>query len=142
MKSARSPLEQVIRRMTELEKTNHPNSSKVSSKDCYMQISSRKKDSCFVLKNGDFGFVQNKSERGIECDVIKAQHTQNLFINPLQSKDYLNIAFIKQVYFNNRKQRKWLDRKVLEQMVVLLPQNEGYALFPLLHGVENQCKYI
>ena len=130
VKSAHNPVVQVGKRIRELEKAN----TRISCNKQRTYISSRMRDSCFLLRNNEYAFVKEKQEKGFVCDVLKEQYTQSFFKKPCDSK-MLNIVYIKNLRDNTR--RKLLERKDLRRKVICLDYNQGYVLFPMLHEVET-----
>lgn len=132
LKSAHNPIAQVTKRIQEAENTGRL----VSSVPRACAISTNCKDSCFLLANNDYAFVKERRPDGhFVCDVIKFEHTENFYTSPCNSK-ILNIVYTSEQNLRRRKRRKLIERHDLQHKVVNLPHNDGYVLFPVLHGAE------
>ena len=110
MRSGRSPLEQVTRRLAELDHSEVDNSQR------HPQVfaSVKQKDSCFLLRDNNFTFVQQKNADGtFACEILRQSHTSPLFQQPCTS-GLLNIVCIGNgpVYCNVLLQERDLFRKV------------------------------
>ena len=133
VRTAHNPIAQVSKRLTEMEKSElkHANRGTVS------YISSKRKDNCFLLQNEDFAFVREKRRNGqLVCDCLSLRHMESFFHNPCDSK-LINIAIVRDCVLRDRAQMRILLKNDLCRKVVCLPHEQGYVLFPLLHGVER-----
>ena len=130
VRSAHNPIAQVSKRLSELEKSN----TKQTQTTKRPLVSSKKKDSCFMLQSEDFAFVQDNREDGTcVCDVISQRHLESFFNKPCDSM-LLNIAFLRKY---EKCKRRLVDKQALSRKAVCLPYNEGWVLFPLLHEAEK-----
>ncbi len=60
-----------------------------------MYLSTKQRDSCFLMEDDTFAFVQERGGRGtVLCDVIKQGNTAEFFDMPSLSK-LLNIVYIR-----------------------------------------------
>ena len=132
VRTGRNPLAQVSKRMFEFEHAQRNPNAQVEARP-KMYISTRRRDSCFLLEDG-FAFVQERRGDGtVVCEVIKQSHTVDFFDKPCQSK-LLNIAYIKNsVVFKRRE----VDERELIRKVACLAVNNGSVLIPLRHGIEH-----
>lgn len=132
VRSGRSPLEQVTRRLSEIEHSKLY-TSKTPAKAF---VSVKEKDSCFLLRDESFAFVRQKNVDGtLACEILDQCHTSPLFRQPCSSK-LLNI-----VYTGNgqgRMKNGLLRETDLFRKVACLPQETGHVLIPLRHGAELQ----
>lgn len=79
VKKAQNPIAQVAKRLFELERTTVKPWMNVST----TYLSTKRKDSCLLLKDQSFAFLQEKRENGeLICKVVSQQRLENLFINP------------------------------------------------------------
>ena len=131
VKNAKNPLAQVAKRLQEFEECKI---HRIPLQPC---ISTRLKDSCFLSSNEEFVFVKEiwDNDRYV-CDVLT--HSDNFYISPCNSK-LLNIAFTSRMNLECRMKKKLVEKKQLKTKVVCLDTRGGYALFPMLHGVEASC---
>lgn len=131
VRTGQNPLAQVSKRMTEIE-TAQSVANRPSQASPKMFLSTKRRDSCFLIADGSFAFVQERREDGIVCDVIKQSRTTDFFNTPCQSK-LLDIAYINNSQVFKRKQ---VDKKNLIRKVACLPFNNRTVLIPLRHDVE------
>lgn len=98
----------------------------------------REKDSCFLLKDESFAFIQEKNPDGtFECTILNQRYTTTLFHQPCSSK-FLNIVCTGNG--QGRMKRGLLHKTDLIRKVACLPQETGgYVLIPLRHGMEHKC---
>ena len=126
VKSGRNPLVQVAKKQGELDAVIMQKSYKISKK---------LKDSCFILKEDKYVFVQNITAEGnYDCLLLKKIYFHSLFNDPVDSKDFGIGYFLK---FDDKFFVKTICRKsqFLRQGVVL-PFKNGFALFPMIHDRE------
>lgn len=130
VRSGRNPLEQVTRRLSEIEH------SEVKKRKMQVFVSVKERDSCFLLEDERFAFVRQKNADGtLACQILHQRHTSPLFHQPCSS-GLLNIVCIGngQVRMKNG----LLREKDLSRKVAYLPQESGGAvLIPLRHGLEH-----
>ncbi|XP_063061794.1 uncharacterized protein si:dkey-242h9.3 isoform X6 [Engraulis encrasicolus] len=132
VRSGRNPLEQVTRRLTEREHSavkNHKTRPQVF-------ISAKERDSCFLLENDRFAFVQRKNADGtLACKILHQRHTSPLFHQPCSSA-LLNVVCIGSGHVTMK--NCLLREEDLFRKVAFLPQECGGAvLIPLRHGPEK-----
>ena len=102
VKNAKNPLAQVTKRLAELE-TFGKKPKMFNSKHEVAFVSTRHKDSCFLLQSEDFAFVKEKKADGkLVCNVIKQKDVQNFFEKPCPS-NLINIVFIDRRTKSSRK---------------------------------------
>ncbi|KAL7395525.1 hypothetical protein ABVT39_018579 [Epinephelus coioides] len=132
VKTGQNPLAQVSKRIVEIETAQRIANTQPQSSS-KMFLSTKRRDSCFLMADGSFAFVQERREDGIVCDVIKQSRTTDFFNTPCQSK-LLDIVYVKngQVF-----KRKAVNEKNLIRKVACLPFNNGTVLIPLRHGIEH-----
>ena len=131
VKKAQNPIVQVARRQSEI----FAFSLKDKKSHLTPKISTRPRDSCFLLENGKFAIVREKQANSFLCDVIGMQHMKNIFREPAESKNF-GIAFVTNIARASRKMLVPEDQ--LLRKVLFLPYNEGFALFPMLHDRERK----
>ena len=74
------PISQIAKRLTETEK----NCCRQTRKSVH--ISTKRKDCCFLLKNGKFSFmIERRTDKNFLCDVIGQDQLESFFENPCQS---------------------------------------------------------
>ena len=129
VRKAQNPIAQVTKRFSELEQSGWRKERKDT---VAANVSTKRKDSCFLLRNEKFAFVKEKQQEGkLVCDVYKMSNLESFFKSPCDSK-LINVAFIQSLHEGGR-------RMVLDKFdLVCLPYKGGFALFPTLHGVEKQ----
>ncbi|XP_073722626.1 uncharacterized protein [Misgurnus anguillicaudatus] len=133
VRTGQNPLAQVSKRLVEIEHAQGNSSAQPEVKP-QMYISTKRRDSCFLLEDERFAFVQERRGDGtVVCDVIKLRHTVDLFDKPCLSK-LLNIAYIGN---GRRFQRQEMKEKDLARKVACLPFNNGSVMIPLRHGIEH-----
>ena len=132
VRSGRSPLEQVTRRLAEIEHSKL-NTGQIHPKAI---VSVKEKDCCFLLKDDRFAFVRQKNVDGtLACEILDQRHTSTLFEQPCSSK-LLNIVWTGNG--EGRKKNGLLRETDLLRKVACLPQENGCVLLPLRHGLELQ----
>ena len=133
VRSSCNPIAQVTKRMSEAEKAG---TSPVLTSH-FRYISSRRKDSCFILRTEQFIIIREKREDGYcVCDVLRSHHLESFFKEPCDSK-LLNIVYISGNNMDNGR-KKLLHRSDLYRKVVCLTCGDGYVLLPMLHGLERE----
>ena len=126
-----NPISQVIKRQTELECTTF------SRSDNSCSIAVRQRDSCFLTCNGKLCLVkENLPGKRYKCDVFKIDCMENLYCQPLKSKD-LAIGFIRNLTRISTTSKVY-EKSAFVKEIVLLPWHSGYAMFPMLHDVEGK----
>ena len=132
VRSGLSPLEQVTRRLSEIEQSGL-NTSKLLPKAV---VSVKEKDCCFLLKDDRFAFVRQKNVDGtLACEILEQRHTSSFFEEPCSSK-LLNIVWTGNG--QGRRRNELLRETDLFRKVVCLRQESGCVLIPLRHGLELQ----
>lgn len=97
-------------------------------------VSTKTKDSCFMVKDG-FAFVKEKrSDQMCVCDLFHLDSLESFFDSPCDSK-LINIARLKDERRPGK--RKLIEQKELNKKVVCLPYGNGFVLIPMLHGSER-----
>lgn len=132
VRSSHNPIAQVCKRITEKESgtTKHSQTEK-------KYISTKEKDKCFLMDNQKYAFVEYiTDERKFVCKILDQRFTECVFQSPCESK-LLDIVYMTKVNFREKVVLKTLQRKDLKRKVVRLPFKNGWALFPMLHGVEG-----
>ncbi|CAC5385966.1 unnamed protein product [Mytilus coruscus] len=130
VKKAQNPIPQVAKRLHELEKAK----CRQIPQKIHIYVSTRKKDSCFLLKNNKFAFIKEKRNDKFVCDVFGRHYLESFFSKPCDSK-ILDILLLKDI--RRRSQRILLDRNDFQRKVVCLPFDRGYLLIPMLHSMER-----
>lgn len=132
VRKAQNPIAQITKRIAEVESAGlKPGGGKRS----VARISTKRKDSCFLLYTEDVAFIQEKRpEEKYVCDVFKLCNVGSFFDQPCDSK-LINVMFIKNLRDGAR--RKLLERRDFMRKIVCLPHTGGYVIFPMLHGVEK-----
>lgn len=126
VKNGHNPLVQVAKRLAEQQGGS---SGLVTSKS--PTVSTKPKDACFMLENGDFAIVRDKEDDEMyRCDIYKHIHLDNFFDLPCKSKLF-NIAFSK---FNEPSHSQCLRRQQLTKKAVALPYKTGCVLIPVLNS--------
>ena len=119
MRSGLSPLEQVTRRLSEIEQSGL-NTSKLLPKAV---VSVKEKDCCFLLKDDRFAFVRQKNVDGtLACEILEQRHTSSFFEEPCSSK-LLNIVWTGNG--QGRRRNELLRETDLFRKVVCLRQESG-----------------
>ena len=124
------PVAQVAKRLSEIE--NAENLKEVET----FVLSFRQKDSCFQVANAKMCFLKSKiSEHCYECDIFKLAQTESLYVIPIDSKR-LGIGLIRsksKIGFEVAE----VQKKDLKRKICILPLKNRFALFPMLHNIEN-----
>ena len=129
--SAENPLVQVVKRPEEFYQLEQ----KARISWCFTTVSTKLKDSCFLLASNKFAFVvEGNSDKKITCDVISEQHTASFFENPSDSKLY-GTALLKDAQQNAK--RCFVQRNDFTLKCVCLPYGEGLVVFFIHHGIEE-----
>ncbi len=82
MRNGKSPLEQVTRRLSEIEHAENNNLGKTQHATQPVLASLKEKDSCFLMKDESFAFIQEKMPMGLLCAKFLTSATlQHCFIN-------------------------------------------------------------
>lgn len=132
VRSGRSPLEQVTRRLSEIEHSEMT-MRKISPK---LTTSVRDRDRCFLLRDDRFAFLQQKNADGtFACRILHQRHTSPLFSQPCSS-GLINIVCLKGVV---RMKQGLLRERDLFRKVACIPQEMGgFVLIPLRHDQEHK----
>lgn len=97
-------------------------------------MSTKKKDSCFLVGDG-FAFVKKKrTDKVCVCEVYHLDHLDSFFDTPCNSK-LINIALLRDERRPGK--RKLIELKDLRKKAVCLPYGNGFVLIPMLHGSER-----
>ena len=132
-----NPIAQVGKRLEEI---------RVARGDSYKSTSIRRiitnkmKDSCFLIRNGDYAFVTEVLEGGeYVCDIVRSARLHSLYRVPCDSK-IMNIGCIRNVRAPaNIAETRVLQRNDFKKKVVILPRpglDGEVALIPMTHGYE------
>ncbi len=79
VRSGQNPLAQVSKHIIEIEHSQRTASAQPEERP-KMYISTKKRDSCFLMEDDRFAFVQERREDGmVVCSVLKQRHTANFF---------------------------------------------------------------
>lgn len=133
VRKSQNPIAQIAKRMKETE--TFPSRQIPKKLHVHITISTKKKDSCFLLKNGKFAFVREKrADKQFLCDVFGQTTLENLFENPCCSM-FVNIAKLQSRHRPAR--RVLLDYDDFERKAVCLPDERGYVMVPLRHEMER-----
>lgn len=125
VQSTNNPISQVFKRLAERERYSATKGTALET--C---ISTKYKDNCFLLENGDFVFLKEVKDNGYyTCDVLSQSLTENFFTEPCDSK-LINIVFMKNT---SRTKIRVIHSKQLVRKVVKLPYKDGVVLIPFLH---------
>lgn len=119
VRKSQNPIARIAKRMKETE--TFP--SRRMPKKLHITISTKKKDSCFLLKNGKFAFViEKRTDKRFLCDVFGQTALENLFENPCSSK-FVNIVKLQNMRRPSR--RMLLEYEDFERKAVCLPDERG-----------------
>ena len=127
VRSAKNPIVQVSKRLRELEFCTLKKKSK-----CH-KISTRQRDSCFLLTNDSLAFVKECRKEVFVCEIVRFDQTENFFTEPCHSKLF-NIMYISRMPRNTR--TRLVERRELLRKVVALPYKDGIVVFPVLHDMK------
>ena len=132
VKKAQNPIAQVVKRIQELQNSNY----KAVVKQRSLCISTKMKDSCFLLTGEKFAFVKERRPDGkFVCDVVLQSDVDNFFNQPCCSK-ILDIVRISNTNIRAKK-RVLLKTSDFLRKAVCLPYKESYVILPLLHNNER-----
>lgn len=132
IRNANNPVVQVAKRLNELKHYSRKSSNKFK----FTHVSSKPKDSCFILADNKFAFIKEVRDDGnLVCDIISEQHVKQFFNSPADSKLF-NIVRIKDIDCHAK--RCLVKREKLVSKAVCLPYRAGHVVFPLHHEVEKQ----
>ena len=134
VRNGHNPIAQVARRLGE--RTNSYLKPSVKHRFTSVgTISSKLKDSCFLLGDNKFAFIQEKRDDGnLVCDVLSERYTENFFSTPANSRLF-NIVRVRNI--EHRVKRRLVERAELLYKAVCLPLTTGYVIFPMHHEVER-----
>ncbi|KAL2095482.1 hypothetical protein ACEWY4_010201 [Coilia grayii] len=133
VRSGRSPLEQVTRRLSEMEHSEVSTSKKKPE----VFASVKERDCCFLLRDDRFAFIRQKNADGtFACETLHQRHTSPLFDQPCSS-GLLNIMCLRngQVRMKNALLR---EGDLFRKVACLPEETGGFVLLPLRHGVEHK----
>jgi hypothetical protein len=123
---------QVVKRLEEFDQSDQ----NVPISWHFTTVSTKLKDSCFLLANNKLAFVVEKgSDESFVCNVISERHTANFFETPSDSK-LLDIVLVRDTQRNTK--RCLVQRNEILQKCVCLPYGEALVVFPMHHGVERR----
>lgn len=129
VRSSKNPISQVFKRLAE--KKGY---SKTKDTPLNTSISTKYKDSCFMLENEDFAFLKEKKDSGYyACDVVSQTFTENFFTEPCDSK-LINIVFMNK---GTKMKHKVIHFKHFFRKVVKLPYKDGFVLIPVMHDTSE-----
>lgn len=129
VRSAHNPIAQVAKRLDMLNVAFIDNKNKE-----FRKISTKPKDCCFLIDNGNFAFVTEVREEGhFLCEVVADDRWKDVFTVPLKSKILKIVLMRKNVLFRG----KFFKKQSFKRKVVCLPVESGFVLFPMFHEVEN-----
>ena len=130
VRNGSNPVSQVAKRLSEIE-----NAEKLKKVETFF-LSLRQKDSCFQVTNEKMCFLKSKiREDCYECDIFKLARTESLYMTPIDSKR-LGIGFIRNMSTIGFEVAEF-QTKDLKRKICTLPWKNGFALFPMLHKIEN-----
>lgn len=131
IRSPSNPIVQVVKRIQEFEFVNCPLSNNVSVWNRPMKLSSNRRDSVVLLKNGKFAEIVARQDDRLSCKVLRRSCLRPLFLEPCSS-DLLD------VYVVERSGKTVLTEVAQEDVyrkALKLPYGNGYAIMPLAHSV-------
>ncbi|XP_061597513.1 uncharacterized protein LOC133460763 isoform X3 [Cololabis saira] len=132
VRSGKSPLEQVTRRLAELEHSGVNMSATKPRKFASIKT----KDCCFLLKDQQFAFIRQQNADGsFECEILHQRHTSPFFSQPCSS-GLLDIVCTAngQVRMRNA---QLLERDLYRKVACLPREAGGFVLMPLRHSLEH-----
>ena len=131
VRSGQNPLVQVAKRLSEVNSSN----PKSVHKKRFTVISTKLKDSCFLLESGNYAFVKEVRDDGrVVCNVLSQRETNNFYRIPAESKLF-GISYVNDLTLATK--RCLLETDELLSKVTCLPVDGGYLLTPLRHEVER-----
>lgn len=129
VRNAKNPIVQLSKRIAEME------NAKVGvtpSPHHQTFVSTKTKDSCFLVGDG-YAFVKEKrADRTCLCEVYQLDNLESFFHTPCDSK-LLNIAY----HERRHGKQKLIEQRDLKKKAVCLPYRNGFVLMPMLHGSES-----
>lgn len=130
VRKSQNPISQIAIRLTETEK----NCCIQTWKLVYIHVttSTKRKDCCFLLKNGKFSFmIERRTDKNFLCDVIGQDQLESFFFeNPCQSM-FIDIGIAQ-----NPEGLAWrmvIEMDNVDRKAVCLPYERGYLLIPMRH---------
>jgi hypothetical protein len=131
VRKSQNPISQIAKRIKETEKF----CSRQTPKSVHVTISTKKKDSCFLLKNGKYVFVKEKrTDKSFLCDVIGQNQLEIFFENPCHSM-LVDIATVQNP--ERLARRMLIEFENFDRKAVCLPYERGYLLIPMRHEMER-----
>lgn len=131
VRTAQNPIAQISKRLTELENAR----CRRIPKKLHLFTSTRKKDSCFMLKNNRIAFIKEKrDDRKYVCEILSRRSLGSFFSNPSDSR-LINVYFVasrREVHH-----RTLVEHNDLLRKMVCIPCEGGNVLVPMLHGIER-----
>ena len=132
VRSGQNPIVQVAKRLGELSSSN----PKSVVKQSFTVVSTKLKDSCFLLSGEKYAFVKEVRDDGrFVCCVLPQRQTDNFYEIPVESKLF-GISYLKDL--TKATKRCLLEKDELLSKVTCLPVDGGrYLLTPLRHEIER-----
>ena len=130
VRKPQNPISQIVKRLDELESCD----AEFEEKALYTKLTTKHKDSWFLLKSGKFVCVKELYENHTYmCDVYNKDRLESYFMQPCDSKHF-NIAFLRDS--NHKPKRQLIDRESILRKTVVIPHNHGMVFVPLVHNVK------
>ena len=132
VRSRQNPIVQLAKRLGELSSSN----PKPVVKQSFTVVSTKLKDSCFLLSGEKYTFVKEVRDDGrFVCCVLPQPQTDNFYEIPVESKLF-GISYLKDL--TKATKRCLLEKDDLLSKVTCLPvDGGGYLLTPLRHEIER-----
>ena len=133
VRKSQNPISQIAKRLTETEK----NCCRQTPKSVHIHVttSTKRKDCCFLLKNGKFSFmIERRTDKNFLCDVIGQDQLESFIENPCQSM-FIDIRIVQ-----NPEGLAWrmvIEMENVDKKAVCLPYERGYLLIPMRHEMER-----
>ncbi|CAJ1071694.1 hypothetical protein IRJ41_004681 [Xyrichtys novacula] len=128
VRNGQNPIALVTKRIVEKEQAK-PRQT-LSHRRFY--VSAKTRDSCVFLED-KIEFVREKRADGkLVADVITLGDASDLFEKPCKSK-IINIAYVDRRM--DQAHRQLVDKREVVKKAVCIPHSDGFAIFPLLHGI-------
>ena len=126
IKNSKSPIVQVAKHLSELENLHFMKNTKT----LVNKVSTRFRDSLFLLEDSTFCFIEEIDGENCICDTFKNDQLVSLYKSPIDSKE-LNVGIIdmKKIRFC----QKMLCKSKLIRKAVVLPYKNGFICMSLVH---------